>query len=142
VPDVRIQYWSMRVMAYLGTLFFLFSLWGVWHAARRKLPTSRVFLFLATWAVPLLFIMNTAGWLLTESGRQPWIVQGLMKTADGVSATVSATEIIVSLVVFYAVYLFLIVVDVVLMLRFARRDLEAPEEALASEDRDTPALTY
>ena len=43
---------------------------------------------------------------------------------------------------FYAVYLFLIVVDVVLMLRFARRDLDAPEEALASEDRDTPALTY
>jgi len=142
VPDVRVQYWSMRVMAYLGTLFFLLSLWGVWRAARRKLPTSRVFLFLATWAVPFLFVMNTAGWLLTESGRQPWIVQGLMKTADGVSATVSPTEIILSLGVFYAVYLFLIVVAVVLMLRFARRDLDAPEEALAREDRDTPALTY
>jgi len=142
VPDVRLQYWSMRVMAYLGTLFFLLSLWGVWRAARRKLPTSRVFLFLATWAVPFLFVMNTAGWLLTESGRQPWIVQGLMKTADGVSATVSSTEIILSLGVFYAVYLFLIVVEVVLMLRFARRDLDAPEESLAREDRDTPALTY
>ena len=76
--------------------------------------------------------MNTAGWVLTESGRQPWIVQGLMKTADGVSATVSPTEIIMSLVAFYAIYLLLIVLDVVLMLRFARRDLEAPEEALAT----------
>ncbi|WP_345063862.1 cytochrome ubiquinol oxidase subunit I [Leifsonia kafniensis] len=142
VPDVAIQYWSMRVMAYLGTLFFLVALWGVWLAARKKLPTSRVFLFLATWAVPLLFVMNTAGWLLTESGRQPWIVQGLMKTADGVSTTVSATEIIVSLVAFFVVYLFLIVLDVVLMLRYARRGLDVPEEERASDDRDTPALTY
>jgi cytochrome d ubiquinol oxidase subunit I len=129
-------------MAYLGTLLFLFSLWGIWLAARRKLPTSRVFLVLATWAVPVPLIMNTAGWFLTESGRQPWIVQGLMKTVDGVSATVSPTEIILSLVAFSAVYIFLIVLDIVLMMRFARRDLEAPEEALAADDRDTPALTY
>ena len=142
VPDVRVQYWSMRVMAYLGTLFFMFSLWGVWLAARRKLPASRVFLFLATWAVPLVFVMNTAGWLLTESGRQPWIVQGLMKTADGVSKTVSATEIILSLVAFFVVYLCLLVLDIVLMLRFARRDLDASEEGLADDDRDAPALTY
>ena len=105
-------------------------------AARRKLPTSRVFLFVATWAVPFLFLMNTAGWMLTENGRQPWIVQGLMKTADGVSASVSPTEIIISLVAFYAVYLLLLVVDVVLMLRFARRDLDAPDEELATRDRD------
>ena len=107
-----------------------------------ELPTSRVFLSIAVWLVPLPLVINTAGWVLTESGRQPWIVQGLMKTVDGVSATVSPTEIILSLIAFYAVYLFLIVVDVVLMLRFARRDLEAPEGAPATEDRDTPALTY
>jgi len=142
VPDVRIQYWSMRIMAYLGTLFFLLSLWGVWAAMRKKLPTSRVFLFIATWSVPFLFLMNTAGWMLTESGRQPWIVQGLMKTTDGVSPTVSATEIILSLAAFYAIYLFLIVLDVILMVRFARRDLEAPEDETVSEDRDAPVVTY
>ena len=49
----------------------------------------------------------------------------------------SPIEIILSLIAFYAVYLFLIVLDVVLMMRFARRDLEAPEEARAAEDRDT-----
>jgi len=69
-------------------------------------------------------------------------VQGLMKTVDGVSATVSPVEIILSLVAFSVVYSFLIVLDVVLMMRFARRDLEAPEEALAADDRDSPALTY
>ena len=48
--------------------------------------------------------MNTAGWLLTENGRQPWIVQGLMKTEDGVSPSVSATEIWISLVIFILLY--------------------------------------
>ncbi|MEV4688692.1 cytochrome ubiquinol oxidase subunit I [Microbacterium sp. LWH3-1.2] len=142
VPDVRMQYWSMRVMAYLGTLFFLFSLWGVWLAARRTLPVSRVFLFLATWSVPLLFLMNTAGWMLTESGRQPWVVQGLMKTADGVSSSVSAAEVVISLVAFYAVFLLLLVLDIVLMLRFARRDLDASEAESPSDSLDAPALTY
>ncbi|MEL7974821.1 cytochrome ubiquinol oxidase subunit I [Isoptericola sp. F-RaC21] len=142
VPDVGVQYWSMRVMAYLGSAFFLLALWGVWLAARRRLPTSRVFLLLATWAVPLVLVMNTAGWLLTESGRQPWIVQGLMKTADGVSATVSSTEIVVSLAAFFAVYLFLIVLDVVLMLRFARRDPDAPERSGADDELDTSVLSY
>ncbi|GAA1952661.1 cytochrome ubiquinol oxidase subunit I [Microbacterium deminutum] len=142
VPDVRLQYWSMRIMAYLGTLFFLLSLWGVWHAVRRKLPASRVFLFVTIWSVPFLFLMNTAGWMLTESGRQPWIVQGLMKTTDGVSATVSSTEVIISLIAFYALFIFLLVIDVVLMLRFARRDLDAPGEEVPADDRDAPVLTY
>ncbi len=142
VPPVRIQYWSMRAMAYTGALLFLFSLWGIWLAARRKLPASRAFLAIATWLVPLPLIMNTAGWLLTESGRQPWIVQGLMKTVDGASATVSATEIVVSLVAFVAIYLSLMVVDIVLMMRFSRRELDPPEDEFAAADRDTPALTY
>ncbi len=142
VPPVEIQYWSMRVMAYLGTLFFLLSVWGVWHAVRKKLPRSRVFLVVATWSVPFLFLMNTAGWMLTESGRQPWLVQGLMKTADGVSPTVSATEIILSLVAFYAIYVLLLVINVVLMIRFARRDLDDPQESSESDSRDAPALTY
>src|SRR5207302_3127136 len=78
VPDVFIQYWSMRVMAYLGALVLLIALWGLWLVRREKLATSRRFLWVAVWLAVLPFLMNTAGWLLTESGRQPWIVQGIM----------------------------------------------------------------
>ena len=67
----------------------LLSLWGAWLLHRRRLETSKWFLRAAIWAVFTPFIMNTAGWMLTENGRQPWIVQGLMKTADGVSPSVS-----------------------------------------------------
>ena len=87
VPNVFIQYWSMRVMAYLGALVLLISLWGLWLLRRKKLATSRVFLWVAVWAAVLPFVMNTAGWLLTESGRQPWIVQGIMLTKNGISPT-------------------------------------------------------
>ena len=82
----------------------LLALWGAWLLWRRKLETSRVFLWVATWAV-IAFLMNTAGWMLTENGRQPWLVQGLMKTEDGVSPSVSTTDMVISLTAYYAIYI-------------------------------------
>src|SRR6185437_4065008 len=89
VPNVFIQYWSMRVMAYAATLIFFLGAWGLWVFRRKRLRTAKWFQFVAIWAVALPFLMNTAGWLLTESGRQPWIVQGVQLTKDGVSPSVS-----------------------------------------------------
>jgi len=147
VPNVFVQYWSMRVMAYLGSLAALLALWGLWLIWRRRLPTARVFLFVATWAVAAPFLMNTAGWMLTENGRQPWIVQGLMKTSDGVSPSVGTSELIVSLVVFYGVFVILGAVNVYLMMRFARRGLELeepdePEHTGGDGQPRVPALTF
>ena len=104
VPDVFIQYWSMRVMAYAAVLVFLVSGWGLWLIRRKKLAASRWFLIAATWAVVLPFLMNTAGWLLTESGRQPWIVQGIMLTRNGISPSVGTTSLAISLTIFVLLY--------------------------------------
>jgi cytochrome d ubiquinol oxidase subunit I len=146
VPNVFIQYWSMRVMAYLGALIFLLAAWGAWRLYRKKLERSRWFLAVATWAVITPFLMNTAGWMLTESGRQPWIVQGLMKTANGDSPSTSTGDIVTSLVVYVLLYLALGVVEAVLMLRYARRPLPE-EEPEPPPDEGRPgeralALTY
>ena len=122
VPNVFIQYWSMRVMAYLGALVLLIAAWGLWLIRRRKLGTSRVFLQVAIWAAVLPFLMNTAGWFLTESGRQPWIVQGIMLTKNGISPTVSTTWRWISLIAFIVLYGTLATVEIVLMIRYARRD--------------------
>ncbi|WP_329475882.1 cytochrome ubiquinol oxidase subunit I [Kribbella sp. NBC_01484] len=143
VPNVFIQYWSMRVMAYLGSLITLLALWGAWLLYRKKLTASRVFLAVATWAVLAPFLMNTAGWMLTENGRQPWLVQGLMKTADGVSTSVSTTELAISVGVLVAVYVLLGIVYLFLMLRYARRGLELEHaDGEPSGDPRTPAITY
>jgi cytochrome d ubiquinol oxidase subunit I len=99
--------------------------------------------------------MNTAGWLLTENGRQPWIVQGLMKTANGVSPSVSATDIWISIMVFLLVFIALGVADAWLMLRYGRRPMGQDPLAKVTEEtagagstdrgpseEDEPALVY
>jgi cytochrome bd ubiquinol oxidase subunit I len=141
VPNVFIQYWSMRAMAYLGALVLLISAWGLWLIRRKKLATSRVFLWVAVWSAVLPFVMNTAGWLLTESGRQPWIVQGIMLTKNGISPTVSVTWLWISLVGFIALYGTLGTVDLILMLRYSRKDLE-PERTDADTNASVPAVQY
>jgi cytochrome bd ubiquinol oxidase subunit I len=141
VPNVFIQYWGMRVMAYLGGLVLLLSVWGLWLIQRKKLATSRLFLWVAVWAAVLPFLMNTAGWLLTESGRQPWIVQGIMLTKNGISPTVSTTWIWISLIGFILLYGILGTVDLILMLRYSREQLP-PARAPADADQPVPAIQY
>jgi cytochrome d ubiquinol oxidase subunit I len=146
IPNVAIQYWSMRTMAGLGSLVLLLALWGGWLLYRGKLRSSKPFLWVAVWAVITPFLMNTAGWLLTESGRQPWIVQGLQKTVNANSPSVSSTEIWISLIVFVLAYIVLGAADLVLMLRYSRHgiaqaDAEAAESS-ATSDTPVPALTY
>ncbi|MGO9217971.1 MAG: cytochrome ubiquinol oxidase subunit I [Streptosporangiaceae bacterium] len=141
VPNVFIQYWAMRVMAYIGVLVLLLGAWGLWLLRRGKLATSRRFLWVAVWAAVLPFLMNTAGWLLTESGRQPWIVQGIMLTKNGISSSVSATSIVISLVVFVLLYATLATVDLMLMLKYSRQQLP-PARAEADAGAPVPAVQY
>jgi cytochrome d ubiquinol oxidase subunit I len=137
VPNVFVQYWSMRVMAYIAGLIFLFGLWGLWLIRRNTLHSAKWFLVIAPWVAIAPFLMNTAGWFLTEIGRQPWIVQGLMLTRNGVSPSVGFSSIVISLVIFVLLYLALAMVDLVLMLRYARRDLE-PIPAARADGAETP----
>jgi cytochrome bd-type quinol oxidase subunit 1 len=141
VPNVFIQYWGMRVMAYGGMVVLLIGAWGLWLMYRKKLATSRVFLRVAIWAAVLPFLMNTAGWFLTESGRQPWIVQGLMLTKNGISPTLSVTWLWISLIAFIVIYGTIATVDLLLMLRYSRKELPPPR-APADADLPVPAVQY
>ena len=122
IPPVRAAYWAMRVMAYLGTLVFLVAAIGAFLYRRGRLESSRWFLWTAVATIPLPYLAALSGWVLTEVGRQPWIVQGLLRTADANSPSVSSTTIGISLGVFGALYAALAVVDFVLMRRFAAVD--------------------
>ncbi|MGZ4592841.1 MAG: cytochrome ubiquinol oxidase subunit I [Actinomycetes bacterium] len=142
VPNVFIQYWAMRAMAYTAGLLFLVSLWGLWLLRRKRLTSSSWFLRLAVWAAVLPFVMNTAGWVLTENGRQPWIVQGLQLTRDGVSPSVSTAEVAFSIIAFFLVYAALAVIAAVLMAKYARRELAPAPVSEADEPVVVPAMTY
>jgi cytochrome d ubiquinol oxidase subunit I len=136
MPRVRLMYWSMRVMAMLGVAMFLIAAVGAWLYRRRTLHKARWFHWIAIVGIALPYIAATAGWILTEMGRQPWIVQDLLKTADAVSPNLGTATIATSLAVFVALYLTLGVVDFVLMRRYAR--LDPPQVGVAES---TPMLT-
>ncbi len=141
VPNVFVQYWAMRVMAYGGVVALLIAGWGLWLIHRKKLATSRRFLWVAIWAAVLPFLMNTAGWFLTEIGRQPWIVQGIMLTKNGISPSLSTTWIAISLAFFVVLYAVIATVDLLLMLKYSRQQLP-PARAEADADAPVPAVQY
>jgi len=122
MPRIRLMYWSMRVMAMLGVAMFLIAAVGAWLYRKRRLHKARWFQRTAIVAIAFPYLAAIAGWVLTEMGRQPWIVQDLLKTSDAVSSTLSTATIATSLAVFLTLYAALGVVDFLLMRRYARLD--------------------
>jgi cytochrome d ubiquinol oxidase subunit I len=93
---------------------------------------ARWYFWAAVWTIPLPFIASLAGWVLTEVGRQPWIVYGLLRTSDANSPSVSATWLGISLGTFALLYAALTVTDIVLLRRYADPDRPVPTEAASS----------
>jgi cytochrome bd ubiquinol oxidase subunit I len=125
-------------MAMLGVAMFLIAALGAWLYRRQVLHKTRWFLWTAIVAMAFPYIAATAGWILTEMGRQPWIVQDLLKTADAVSPNLGTATIATSLAVFLSLYLALGVVDFVLMRRYAR--LDPPQVGVGARE-PAPVLT-
>lgn len=103
VPPVNPTFWSFRVMIFVGTSMMLIALYGGYLMWRRKRP--RWFLVMMEWALILPYMATTSGWLMTEVGRQPWIVFGLMLTAKANSPLVSIAELWTTVIAFGIVYL-------------------------------------
>lgn len=131
IPVVGVVYWSFRLMVGAGFAMIGLSLWGLWALRRARLAASRWLLRAAVAAVALPFLANATGWIMTEMGRQPWAVFGLLRTEAGVSPTVSPTEVLLSLVGFTLVYGVLAAVDGYLMVTTARK---GPPEARQDQD--------
>jgi cytochrome d ubiquinol oxidase subunit I len=140
LPPVRTIYWSMRGMAYTGTLIFLIAVLGAYFYWRRSLEKQRWFLWTGVVNAFLPFVAATFGWALTEFGRQPWIVQGLLRTADASSPSVGTTWIVISLTVFIVLYLFLLVLDIGLMRHYA--EVDPPEARGEGPEAPVPAVGY
>jgi cytochrome d ubiquinol oxidase subunit I len=102
-PPVLIPFFGFRVMVGIGLLMLAAAWTGLVLLLRRKLAETRWFLRILPWMTPAGFVALLAGWFTTEVGRQPYIVYGLMRTADAVSA-VPAASLLTTLVLFVVVY--------------------------------------
>lgn len=116
-PPVAVVFWAFRVMLAIGFFFLAFILWGNWLRAKGRLYGDGAFLRVAQIAAPLGFIAVIAGWVVTECGRQPWVVYGLMRTADAVTPGLRGGDVLASLLTYAAVYCFIFPVGLYYMFK-------------------------
>jgi cytochrome d ubiquinol oxidase subunit I len=122
-PPVALTFWPFRLMVGLGFLFAFLTIIG-WFK-RNRLETGRWYLTIMMYAIPLPYLAAELGWMVTEIGRQPWIVYGVMRTADAVSP-IAGGQVVVSLAAFVVLYSLLGLTAFALMARIAR---QGPPEA-------------
>jgi len=124
-PPVQLTYYAYHIMVGLGTIFIAVLLLGIVLWWRRALFTARWFLWILMLLLPFPYIANEAGWVVTEVGRQPWLIYGLLRTAAGISPTVVAGETIFTLLGFAGMYALIGVLTLFLAVHLI---LEGPEE--------------
>ncbi len=124
-PNVPLVFFSFRVMVAIGVIFLVIAVWGAVARMGGTLYKGRWLLRAVVAAGPLGFVATLAGWVVAEAGRQPWTVQGLLRTSDSVSP-VAPAAVMGSLIAFAVVYGILFVAFLVYLFRFIRT---GPEEA-------------
>ncbi|HEX2991745.1 MAG TPA: cytochrome ubiquinol oxidase subunit I, partial [Anaerolineales bacterium] len=142
VPLMVATYWSFRIMVGIEFVLLLASAFALLVAMRDGPPALLKWLKWMPYLIPLPFIAGVAGWVTTEMGRQPWIVQGLLTTAQGITPHLTAGDVLISLVGFTVLYAALAVMMVRLMYRFARQGTEAAlrKSVDVDEPNSTPDL--
>lgn len=128
IPPVKTTYWSFRLMIGFGTGMILLALIGLFLWKKDRLDQSKVFLRLLLPAISFPFLANTFGWVMTEIGRQPWTVFGLMTTADSISPNVSAGTVLLSIIMYVLIFTILAIVMVYLMIREIKKGPEAHQQ--------------
>ncbi len=127
IPPVIISYWSSRTMIGIGLLMVLLAGLAVLRSYWDKLEKQKWFLKILVPAGLLPTIAITAGWIIAETGRWPWIVHGLQKIEDAVSPTITPGNIIFSLVSFLVLYSVLGFIGVKLMIKYGTNDPDLAE---------------
>jgi len=130
VPPVFLTFVSFHNMVALGMFFIMAMLLGYYLMKRKKLWSSRWYLKLLVLSIPLPVLACQFGWVATEVGRQPWVVYKVLRTADAVSLTVGAGEILFSIILFGLIYIFLGILYIYLMTKEVKK---GPESSLIEE---------
>jgi cytochrome d ubiquinol oxidase subunit I len=132
-PAIWLTYWSFRAMVGAGVLMFVLGLLGLFFSFTNRLQKVRWFLLALMPAIVLPYLANSTGWVLTEVGRQPWIVFGLMRIEQAVSPNVTPVMLLISLIGFTLVYGVLMAADIYLLQKFARAGVGETEAAPADD---------
>jgi cytochrome d ubiquinol oxidase subunit I len=130
--NVELLYYSYHIMVGLGTLFTLLMGFSAFLLFRDRLMRTRPMLWALMLAFPFPYIATTAGWWTAELGRQPWVIYGLMRTAQADSQLVNPGDVVFTLLGFAGLYLLLGMLFVVRVLKEIDRGPVASHVALGS----------
>jgi len=136
VPLMVVTYWTFRTMMTFGFLMIALTAFLVWMNFRGDITKAKWMKWIP-WALVMPYLANASGWILTEMGRQPWIVYGLLKVQDGVSPNLTAVDLLISLIGYTVLYGSLAVSMVYLMKKFA---IAGPDESMHESVDAAPAL--
>ena len=119
-PPVAPVFFGFRVMVGIGCLMLAVAIWGLWLRWRGRLFTTRAYLKACIAMLPAGFIAVVAGWTVTEVGRQPWIVYGLLRTRDAVTPSLTGGDVLVSFILYVVVYAVVFGAGIFYMAKLAR----------------------
>jgi len=133
IPLMVVTYWSFRFMFGASLIMLAVGTYGLYVALKGWPVKWMRWIKWVPWAIALPYIANSSGWILTEMGRQPWIVQGLLKTENANSPNVTAGMALFTLVGFVVTYAALMVADIYLLSRFAKAGPDATDKGVIGD---------
>jgi len=135
IPLMIVTYWTFRIMMAFGLVMIAITAYFVWANMRGDITKAK-WMKWAPWLLALPYLANASGWILTEMGRQPWIVYGLLKVEDAVSPNLTTIDLLISLIGYTVVYGSLAVSMVYLMKKYA---IAGPDAAMHESVDVAPA---
>lgn len=134
IPSIWATYWAFRAMVGTGFLMLFLAAYALYRTMRNQLTAKTWLLGIFPFALFLPYLANTTGWILTEMGRQPWVVYNHMRTVDAFSPSLTPGMVIASLVSFTLVYGLLMGADIFLLAKYARAGTEPVGEKRTVEE--------
>jgi cytochrome d ubiquinol oxidase subunit I len=141
-PPVIPPFFGFRIMVGLWAIMLALTVWAWWLAWRKRLFTTPGYLRAANFALPVGYVAVLAGWMTTEVGRQPFVVYGLLRTADAVTPTLTGGDVVASLLLYIAVYLVIFGAGVYYLVRVVKRGLPATLETHEPRLGERPARPF
>jgi len=136
IPLMVVTYWTFRSMMTFGFMMIGLSAFLVWMDFNKDITKAKWMKWMP-WVLIMPYLANASGWILTEMGRQPWIVYGLLKVQDGVSPNLTNVDLLISLIGYAIVYSALAVAMIKLMKKYA---IAGPDAAMHESVDVAPSL--
>jgi cytochrome d ubiquinol oxidase subunit I len=114
IPKISLVFYSFHIMVILGTWFLIFFILSIYFVMKGELTRQRLFLKIAIFTIPLVYLAQMAGWIVAEVGRQPWVVQDLLPTVAAVS-NISSDAVMVTFWLFALIFTLLLIAEVKIM---------------------------